>query len=589
MRTIFTRAVVAASALALVATGVAAQDRNASGGPESSPFTLETDQPRTPEQEAVRFDTADVSLVVLPSEKAIRGVSVLEFTVLAPVRRLVVELDALFDVSDVQVDGQRIARDRWSNPEGRMAIQLPRPLAAGERTTLRIAYGGQPRTARRAPWNGGFVWSTAPSGEPWIATAVQLEGCDLIFPCIDNSNAEPARVDIHVTVPSDLSAPANGTFLGKVDNGDGTTTWNWTVRNPNIYAVNLNVGPYEEVVGQYQSRFGNVIPMHFWHLRSDRPEDVARLFAEFPKMLDFFEATVGPYPFGYEKMGVVETPHLGMEHQTINAYGNGFAVSDRGYDTLLQHEFSHEWFANQLTNRNADDMWLHEGLGSYMQPLYARWLRGERYMQRELADQRDGLMNRAPVVSRTPRTVDGVYNAADGPGGDIYSKGSLIAHTLRMTMGDADFFEALRILVYGRPDPAPGNFVPQIRSTADYNRIVNQVTGENYDWFFNAYLYEASLPVLMQSRDGDRLNLAWTTPAGVFPMPVEVEVNGRLQTVRMPDGRGFIDTPSGAVVIVDPSNKVLRQLDEVDRLQAWRRAQRGQEAAAAATDGDHQE
>jgi aminopeptidase N len=583
----FGRTLTMTCALALLSGAAMAQDRNAEGGPESSAFTLETDQPRTPEQEAVRFDKADVSLTVLPDEKAIRGVGVLDFTVLAPIESLVVELDALFDVSDVQVDGQTIPRDRWSNPEGRMTIQLPRPLAAGARTSLRIAYGGQPRTARRAPWDGGFVWSTAPTGEPWIATAVQLEGCDLIFPCIDNSNAEPGQVDIHITVPSNLSAPANGTFQGKVDNGDGTTTWNWSIRNPNIYAVNLNIGPYEEVSGQYQSRFGNVIPMHFWHLKSDKPEDVAALFAEFPLILDFFESTVGPYPFGYEKMGVVETPHLGMEHQTINAYGNGYEIDERGYDDLLQHEFSHEWFANQLTNWNADDMWLHEGLGSYMQPLYARWLRGERYMHRELANQRDGLMNRAPVVSRTPKTVDDVYNRPTGPGGDIYSKGSLIAHTMRMTIGDEDFFEALRILIYGRPDPAPGNFVPQIRSTPEYNRIVNEVTGRNYDWFFNAYLYEASLPVLTQTRDGDRLNLAWSTPAGVFPMPVEVEVNGTVRTVEMRNGRGSIDTPRGAIVIVDPENKVLRQLDEVDRLRAYQRAQRERRAAENGSGDGH--
>jgi len=575
----FARAAMLTSAIALMATAAAAQDRNAEGGPESTPFTLETDQPRAPEQEAVRFDKADVSLQILPEDKAIRGVGVLDFTVLAPIDRLSVELDKLFDVTDVQIDGQTIARDRWTNAEGRMTIQTPRPLAAGDRTSLRIAYEGQPRTARRAPWNGGFVWATAPSGEPWIATAVQLEGCDLIFPCIDNSNAEPGQVDLHVTVPSDLAAPGPGVFQGKADNGDGTTTWNWSIKNPNIYAVNINVGPFEEVTADYRSRFGNVIPMHFWHLKSDKPEDVQRLFAEFPQMLDFFEAYVGPYPFGDEKMGVVETPHLGMEHQTLNAYGNNYEIDARGYDDLLQHEFAHEWFANQLTNWNADDMWLHEGLGSYMQPLYARWLRGERYMHRELADQRDGLMNRAPVVSRSAMTVDDVYNRPTGPGGDIYSKGSLIAHTLRMTMGDADFFEALRTLVYGRRDPAPGNFRPVIRSTPDYNRIVNEVTGRNYDWFFNAYLYEASLPVLKQSRDGDRLDLEWSTPAGVFPMPLEVEVNGRVQTVEMRDGRGHIDTPPGAIVIVDPENKVLRQLDAVDSLQAYRRAQRERQAA----------
>ena len=560
--------------MALSSAPAWAQAQTEDAARQSTPFTLETDQPRAPEQEAVRFDKADLSLTVLPEDKAISGVAVLDFTVLAPIDRLSVELDTLFDVSEVSVDGQAIARDRWSNPQGRMTIQLPRSLAAGDTTALRIAYGGQPHTALHAPWEGGFVWSTAPTGEPWVATAVQLEGCDLIFPCIDNSNAEPGQVDIHITAPSDLTAPANGTFLGKTDNGDGMTTWNWSVQKPNIYAVNITVGPYDEMTAPYRSRFGNTIPMSYWHLKSDDPADVQRLFAEFPVMLDFFEQVIGPYPFGHEKMGVVETPHLGMEHQTINAYGNDYKIDARGYDWLLQHEFAHEWFANQLTNANADHMWLHEGLGTYMQPLFAGWLRGDRYMQRELADQRDGLANRFPVVSRTDRTVDQVYDGPEGPGGDIYNKGSLIAHSLHMLLGDADFFEALRILVYGRPDPRPGNFTPQTRTTADFNAIVNQVTGKDYDWFFDAYLYEAALPVLSQTRENNRLDLAWSTPAGAFPMPVEVQIDGETHTVTMRDGRGSIDVRPGAVLIIDPRNKVLRQDNAVDRLQAYRSRQR---------------
>ena len=320
--------------------------------------------------------------------------------------------------------------------------------------------------------------------------------------------------------------------------------------------------------------------MSFWHLKSDDPAGVARLFAEFPRMLDFFESTIGPYPFGHEKMGVVETPYLGMEHQTINAYGNAYKLDGRGYDTLLQHEFAHEWFANQLTNRNADDMWLHEGLGSYMQPLYARFLHGERYMQAELKDQREGLANRFPVVSRTNRTVNAVYGGSEGPGGDIYSKGSLIAHTLRMTLGDDDFFEVLRRLIYGRPDPRPGNFAPQTRSTVEMNAIVNQVTGRDYDWFFDAYLYSAALPVLTQTRTGDQLTLTWTVGGdGPFPMPVDIEVDGDAQTVPMPDGRATITVPEDALVLIDPDNKLLRQLDFMDDFDSYRREAR--EAAAA--------
>ncbi len=559
----------AASALVLLAAAPAfAQDAPPR---QSTAFTLETDGPRTPEQEAVRFDKADLSIKVLPETKSIEGVAVLDFTVLEPIQRLHVELDTVFTISEIRLDGAVVPADRWSNPEGRVTVEVPAGLAAGATPTLTIAYAGAPRTAPRAPWNGGWVWSTAPTGEPWVATAVQLNGCDLVWPCIDNSHAEPGRLDMHVTTPGNVSAPGPGVFTGMTENSDGTKTWSWSIANPNIYAGMINVGPYEEMTATYESRFGNTIPMHYWHLRSDDPAKVARLFAEFAPMLDFFESTIGPYPFGESKMGVVETPYLGMEHQTINAYGNEYRIDDKGYDWLLQHEFSHEWFANQLTNTNADHMWLHEGLGTYMQPLYARFLHGEQFMQTELQSQRMGLVNAFPVVSGTDRTVNAVYGGTEGPGGDIYNKGSLIAHTLRMTIGDDHFYEALRRLVYGRPDPRPGNFAPRTASTADFNAIVNQVTGQDYDWFFDVYLYNAALPELTRTQTDERLTLAWETNGLPFPMPVDVEVDGEIQTLPMRDGRGTVTLPAHATVLIDPQNKLLRQLDLVDDLQAYQR------------------
>lgn len=568
-------AATAASILALSAGAVSAQSEAAGETPrESTAFTLATDQPRTAEQLVMQFDKADLSIKVIPDDKAIDAVAVLDFTALAPLDRLVVELDTLLAISSVQVDEVEVAAGRWTNPEGRLTVDLPQTLQTGGKTSLRIAYDGQPRVAPHSPWNGGFVWSTAPSGEPWIATAVQGEGCDLFWPCIDSPHGEPGRVDLHITVPSDLSAPSNGRFLGKQDHGDGWTTWNWTAKQPNTYAVALNIGPYEEVTADYASRFGNTIPMTYWHLKTDAPAKVQALFAEFPKMLDFFEATVGPYPFGDEKMGVVETPHLGMEHQTINAYGNGYKLDGRGYDWLLQHEFAHEWFGNQLTNQNADDMWLHEGLGSYMQPLYGRWLHGDRYMQTELADQRRGLINKYPVVSGAPKTEGEVYNSENGPGNDIYSKGSLISHSLRLLIGDEAFHQALTRLVYGRPDPRPGNFAPLYRSTQDFLDIINDVTGKDYGWFFRAYLYNAALPVLNEMREGGRLKLHWTTgDGGAFPMPVEVEIDGRRRTLPMTGGKGEIVAPERAHILIDPDNRLLRQLDFIDAYQAYRAEQ----------------
>ncbi|WP_313003658.1 M1 family metallopeptidase [Brevundimonas sp.] len=536
---------------------------------DSTPFTLSSGTPRTPEQLALRFDKADLSFKLLPDTQSIEGVAVLDFTATAPASAVVVELDTLFAIAAVAVDGQSVTG--WSNPEGRLTIPLAQPLTPGQTASVRIAYSGRPHQAQRAPWDGGFVWTTTPDGQPWIASAVQGEGCDLFWPCVDHPQGEPDRVDLHITIPSALSVPANGRFLGKTDNGDGTTTWNWTARQPDTYAISLNVGPFVEMTADYPSRFGNTVPLRFWHLASDDPAKAAALFAEFPKQLDFYEATIGPFPFGDEKMGVVETPHLGMEHQTINAYGNGYKLDGKGYDWLLQHELAHEWFGNQLTNADWDDMWLHEGFGTYMQPLYARWLNGERAMQSELQTMRLTLSNRFPMVSGKPQDAGTVYDGETGPGLDLYYKGALIAHTLRLYIGDDAFYESLRRLVYGRADPKPGNFQPRYATTPDYVAIVNEVTGRDLNWFFDAYLYQAALPDLVMTRDGERVTLEWRTGNGrPFPLPVEVEVDGRTRALTMTDGRATFTAPASAHILLDPGSRVLRRLEY---LEVWKASQ----------------
>ena len=177
------RFLIAASTVALlVASPTAAQQASRT----TTEFTLTTDAPRTVEQERVRFDEADLAIKVMPETRTIDSVATLTFTTLAPLERLVVELDTVFDVSSVRVGDVEIAPENWSNPEGRMTVNLPSNVPTGEELVLRIAYAGAPRVAPNAPWDGGFQWMTAPTGEPWIATAVQPEGCDLFWPCIDS-------------------------------------------------------------------------------------------------------------------------------------------------------------------------------------------------------------------------------------------------------------------------------------------------------------------------------------------------------------------------------------------------------------------
>ena len=525
------------------------------------------------EQKRVHFDHAELHIAVDPSQQRIDAIATLSFTAREPTSVLALDLDRNLPISAIEVDGQALASNAWSNPEGRLRIQLPHALQAGERVTATVHYGGQPHVAKRAPWDGGFVWSHTKDGQPWVGSAVEGEGCDLFWPCIDHPQGKPDLVDLYVTVPKPLVAPANGVLIGVSEEGD-KRTYHWRAKHPTTYAISINVGPYQELTGEYHSRYGNVIPLQYWYLPGE--EDQARkLFAQFPRMLAFNEAMIGPYPFGDEKMGVVETPYLGMEHQTINAYGNHYAKDGSGFDWLLQHEFAHEWFGNQMTNADWDDMWLHEAFATYMQPLYSRSINGDMGYYAWLNKLRLTLRDRSPIVSGSHKTEEQVYDDDRGPGLDIYNKGALMLHSLRALIGDEKFFECLRMLVYGTPDPRPGHFAPHYASAQDFVEIVNKVSGRDLSWFFNVYLYQAQLPALDQQREGDTLRLRWRAPHDLpFPMPVEVQVDGKLHVLAMTHGEGTLEVPAEALVIVDPHSKLLRDLPQVTEFQQWQKAQK---------------
>ena len=543
--------------------------------PELTAYTRGTGASLTSDQRKVSFDTAKLEFEVFPEQRAIRGHAVLGFTAREPVSRIQFDLDRDLPISAIRIDGAAIDRARWRNPDGRVDVDLGRTVGAGQKFTLAVDYAGTPHVAVKAPWDGGFVWSKTKDGKPWVATAVEGEGCDLFWPCIDNSLVEVGTIELDITVPKGLVAPSNGRLIGVTTASDGRPTYHWRTRHSNNYAVALNIAPYKQISGTYQSRFGNRIPMAYWYLPGEEKQ-AAALFAGFTPAIDFFEAKIGPYPFGDEKIGVVETPHLGMEHQTINAYGNAYKQAPDGFDWLFQHEFSHEWFGNQLTNRDWDDMWLHEGFGTYMQPLYAEALNGRIGYDAWLWKIRSTIMNRHPIVTGKHRLEHDVYDKKTGPGLDIYNKGAWTLHTLRGLIGDEAFFRSVRRLVYGRVDPRPGNFAPRFGTTNEFVAIVNQESGRDLGWFFDAYLRHARLPLLAQTRVGQRLDLQWRTPGGIaFPMPVEVAVDGTTVSVPMADGRGSIMLPAAnSQVTIDPQSKLLRQSQAIDRYRNWDEAEK---------------
>lgn len=534
---------------------------------ERSQYTMDSDGPLHISQKGLSLEHADLHFSIFPERKAIAGRAVLTLISDYPREQIGINLDNFFSIEQILVNNVLLDKAHYKNPKGLLILNLSKPVK--DKFIIEIHYSGMPREAIKAPWDGGFVWSKTPGGKDWVATAVQGEGCDLFWPCIDNPIGEPKTTSIHITVPKGLLAAANGTLTSVTEN-DTTSTFHWeSLSQLNTYGVAINVGPYEVIKTTFESQFGNSIPVEFYHLPENK-QKAQKLTQELIDITHFFERLIGPYPFAQDKIGVVETPHLGMEHQTINAYGNHYKVDKYGFDWLMFHEFAHEWFANQLTNKNANAMWLHEGFGAYMHPLYEQYLHGQAGYMSHMYDMRLKIRNKAPIVSRQLLTVEGVYQEEKGgPGADIYAKAPWVLHTLRYLIGDELFFKATTELVYGMAKPKPGGFKPVLADTDDFLQIVNRLTGQDYQWFFDVYFYQAKLPEVIQRRTKNSLTLQWKTPNDlVFPLPLDVSVNGKITTLKM-DKPQTIKVSTNDLVVIDPLSKVLIEKPHVAEYQAF--------------------
>ncbi|WP_337842951.1 M1 family metallopeptidase [Rheinheimera sp.] len=522
------------------------------------PKVGDTGQPLSVVAQATDVRRYELDLDIDPQNKFISGSGTTWFELLADSQSVELKLDSRFQINRIEVAGQKASYQRDG---GLLTIALPGLYKAGQQVKVQVFYQGQPHSALKAPWSGGFVWAKTPSGDPWIATAVQGEGCDLFWPCKDHFGDKADSMRITLRVPHGLAAATNGVLQHQRTLDDGRTEFDWLLSVPaSDYNIALNIGPYVLERFSYQGINGSTIPVEFWALPQHKDAARKLWLDDLQGQIQWYEKTLGPYPWGREKIGFVETPHLGMEHQTINAYGKGYSLDPNGYDWLAQHELAHEWFGNLLTHKTLNHAWLHEGFGLYMQPAYALDKLGEAAYRYQMYKAYLGLKNCDPVVRTGVVTSEQAFNS------DIYGKGGWVLHTLRALIGDELFWQASRELLYGTADTAKLAYpiAPSYKTTEDFIAIVNRLTGKNYQWLFDVYLYQAELPELMQHQQDGQIRLHWKVPGNLpFPMPVPALVNGELQWLDFSQGDVWL--PGDSQLQLDPQMLILRQLPLIGR------------------------
>ena len=462
-----------------------------------------------PEQAIMDIRHYTINLDVDPEKKFIQGFTEIDLLLTQPTKTLLFDFWHGLTVKKVYVNGKE---KTFSHGEDDI-IRITQDLPVGK-VIVKISYEGTPGIAVRAPWTGGFQWEKDSKGNPWVALTCQAEGGKIFFPCKDHPSDEPNEgADLILTVPKGLVAAGPGIMIKQSTKKD-KTTFHWKTNYPiSNYCLVFNIGKYKKVSRNYTTVNGTRVPMDFYVLEEHESNAMHELdlMAEACRILEKY---YGEYPWAKEKIGLCETPHLGMEHQSLIAYGNKFRYTKLGnedFDWLLVHEFGHEWWANKVTNSDWAHMWIQEGICSFSDALHVRDVGGEKEYQKWMQRTARNVQNKLPIVQGDEIDSDQTYH------GDIYGKAAFFMHTLRYVMGDDLFFPTLKKLATD-PQYTYNNTV----NTDDVDKLFSGAFGKSLKPLFDLFLRSTSkLEISLKMADVDKysvqlLNLDYEIPVEVI-------------------------------------------------------------------------
>ena len=479
----------------------------------------------TPER--VWWDLLHYSLdfKVSPSSKSIEGSNVIRYEVLSQNQLMQIDLQPPMEITSVLENNSNLNYNRDGNV---YYIQLKKNQQIGAINEITIHFEGAPKINNNPPWDDGFTWEKDNNGTDFIATSCQGGGSSIWWPSKDHMYDEPDQgIELNITAPKHLISVANGRLIQTKENTNKTNTFSWKVVHPiNNYGVNINIGDYVHFSEKYKGKKG-VLNCDYYVL-SYNLEKAKKQFKEVSRTLEAFEHWFGPYPFYEDSYKLVEVPYLGMEHQSSVTYGNGYQNGYKGidlsgtgwglkFDFIIVHESGHEWFANNITNVDVADMWIHESFTAYSENLFLDYHFGTVASNAYVTGTRKKILNDKPII--------GNYNVNNSGSGDMYYKGANMLHTLRQIINNDEKWRS--ILVGLNKD-----FYHQTVTTQQIEDYIDKYFKVDLKPFFEQYLRTIKIPTLDYKLENNKLSYRWSNVVDGFSIPVNVFINSTSQWIR---------------------------------------------------------
>lgn len=490
---------------------------------QSKTYTLKDTIRGTLGAERSWWDVQHYAIYVEPdyANKTIKGKVDIRFKVKSSGNVMQIDLQEPMELEKAYLGDHALPYSRKGNA---FFVTLDKNLAVGSDALLALKFSGKVQEAIRPPWDGGWIFSKDKLGRPWMSVACQGLGASVWFPCKDHQSDEPdLGATLKIQVADTLVAVGNGRLKAKHAYEQGKTTWEWEVKNPiNNYNIIPYIGKYVEFKETYEGEKGK-LDCNYWVLDYNL-EKAKKQFSQVKPMLQAFEHWFGPYPFYEDGYKLVESPHLGMEHQSAVAYGNGYQNGYRGrdlsgsgwglkWDFIIVHESGHEWFGNNITTNDLADMWVHEGFTNYSETIFTTYHHGREAGNAYVQGTRKLIQNDIPII--------GKYGVNEEGSGDMYYKGGNLIHYIRQLFdNDEQFRLALREMNQ--------QFYHKTINSSDVEKFWSEKTRRNLTPFFNQYLRSTKIPTLEIRKNNKKMQYRWTDCNLDFDAPVGVIIDGKI-------------------------------------------------------------
>jgi aminopeptidase N len=440
-----------------------------------------------------------------------------------------------FDAGQMDIQAVKLAQGtplkfRYVNNQ-KLIITLDKKYSANNKLAITINYVAKPVNSQALAFISPTDTDKTRPYQIWSQGEAQTN--HYWFPCYDAPN-DKATSEVIATVEDKFQVISNGKLVSVQANPlKKTKTFHWLMNQPfSSYLISIIVGEYAEV----KDRFKNTPVSSFVY--KNQVQEARASLGKLPQMVAYFSKKIGydyPYP-KYAQIMVRDFPGA-MENITATTMSDTAVHDKRAHldlssDDLIAHELSHSWFGNLLTCRDWSELWLNESFATFMEGVWIEYDKGkDDYLYKMYGNQQGyfqawngGL--RRPIVTNLYSDPDALFDAY------AYPRGGAVVNMLRFVLGEEMFWKAIRHYVKKHQW--------QNVETQQLVVAIEDVTGQNLQWFFDQWLYKMGHPVfeitsmydekaktiklnVKQTQKPDEQRKWFASPA-FFTMPVDVAI-----------------------------------------------------------------